>query len=169
MAKNKMAREWGAMLIREVHDRAINRGGYVYELSRLARVGAGKIDKVSSLANSLGFRLAIQPPEEAGSGNWYTMGGKWRDQLKTMVFHFLERENAELIAEGRREDVDLIVRKSKLRDALHDSGLCADVFTEWLKYRNPKVPSMESFCILAMFEGFGLEWREIPLKSVTNG
>lgn len=161
MAKNEQAREWGAQLIRDVYNRARSKGGYIYQLAKMAEVGAGQLNKVCELAHRLGFWMVIQPPEEVGTWRWYAMGGKWRDQLKTMVFHFWERENAELLDDGRENDVDAIARKSKLRDALHDDfGLSADSFTDWLQ--NGKVPTMENFCKIALFEGFKIEWREIP-------
>jgi hypothetical protein len=77
-----------------------------------------------------------------------------------MVFHFWERENAELIESGRDAELELIVRDTKLRRSLADMGLGADSFTDWLQ--KGKVPTMENFCILALFEGFKIEWREIP-------
>lgn len=160
MAKNEQAREWGASLIRDVVNRARWKGGYIYQLAKMAEVGAGQLRNVSELANKLGFWLVIQPPEEDGTGRWYAMGGKWKDQLKAIVFHFWERETAELIADMREAYVDAVDRESKLRDALHDFGLNADSFTDWLQ--KGKVPTMENFCILALFEGFKVEWREIP-------
>ena len=160
MAKNEQAREWGAQLIRDVVNRARWKGGYIYQLAKMADVGAGSLAKVAELAGKLGFWLVIQPPEEDGTGRWYAMGGRWRDQLKAMVFHFWEREDAELIESGREAEIELIVRDTKLRRALADMGLGADSFTDWLK--DGKVPTMESFCILALFEGFKIEWREIP-------
>ena len=160
MAKNEQAREWGAQLIRDVVNRARWKGGYIYQLSKMADVGAGSLAKVAELAGKLGFWLVIQPPEEDGTGRWYAMGGRWRDQLKAIVFHFWERETAELIDDGREVYVDAIDRESKLRDSLHDFGLNADSFTDWLQ--KGKVPTMENFCKIALFEGFKIEWREIP-------
>lgn len=160
MAKNEQAREWGAQLIRDVYNRAKWKGGYIYQLSKMAEVGAGSLAKVAELAGKLGFWLVIQPPEEDGTGRWYAMGGKWRDQLKAMVFHFWEREDAELIESGREAEIELIVRETNLRRELADMGLSVDSFTTWLK--DNVVPTMESFCILALFEGFKIEWREIP-------
>ena len=160
MAKNEQAREWGAQLIRDVVNRARWKGGYIYQLAKMADVGAGSLAKVAELAGKLGFWLVIQPPEEDGTGRWYAMGGRWRDQLKAIVFHFWERETAELIDDGREVYVDAIDRESKLRDSLHDFGLNADSFTDWLQ--KGKVPTMENFCKIALFEGFKIEWREIP-------
>ena len=160
MAKNEQAREWGAQLIRDVVNRARWKGGYIYQLSKMADVGAGSLAKVAELAGKLGFWIVIQPPEEDGTGRWYAMGGRWRDQLKAIVFHFWERETAELIDDGREVYVDAIDRESKLRDSLHDFGLNADSFKDWLQ--KGKVPTMENFCKIALFEGFKIEWREMP-------
>lgn len=159
MPKNAEAREWGASLIREVVDRAAQKGNWNYTMSRMARAGAGSLECVSRFADSLGYRLVIQPPEEKDSGRWYSMGGNWKEILKTMVFHWWTREDEELIKTGHEDYVDRVFRDTKLRRDLRDAGLSADSFTDWLQ--KGKVPTMESFCILAMFEGYGVEWREV--------
>ena len=159
MVKNKEARDWGAALLREVVERAAAKGKTNSEMTRMAYVGAGAMDRVANMAAGMGFRLVIQPPEERGSGRWYAMGGSWRELLKTMVFHWWNREDEELIATGNEDQLDRIFRKSEIRKQLHDAGLNADCFTEWLQ--NGKTPTMETFCLLARFEGFGIEWREV--------
>ena len=160
MAKNPEAREWGARLIREVVDRAAAEGKTNSVLTRLAYVGAGSMDNITHMAAEMGFHLVIQPPEEDGTGRWYAMGGDWRELLKTMVFHFCNREDAELIADGKADKLECIYRKSRLADDLRSAGLRTESFTYWLCRR--KVPTIESFCILALFEGFKIEWRKIP-------
>ena len=160
MAKNEEARKWGAQLLRDLVDMAREKGRYHTLLTRMAYVGAGQLETVSRLAAGLGYQLVIQPPEEKDSGRWYAMGGNWKELLKTMVFHWWNREDEELIATGNENQLDRVYRKSEIRNQLHDAGLNADCFTEWLQ--NGKTPTMETFCLLAQFEGFGIEWREIP-------
>lgn len=159
MAKNMEARRWGAELLREVVERARQKCRTNPMLTRMAYVGAGQVETAAKLAASLGYQLVIQPPEERGSGRWYAMGGKWKELLKTMVFHWWNREDEELIATGNESKLDYINRDSQIRRDLHDAGLSAECFTEWLQ--KGKTPTMETFCILALFEGFGIEWREI--------
>lgn len=159
MAKNLEAREWSARLIREVVEMAAAEGKTNSSLTRMAYVGAGILDNVVNMARGMGYQLVIQPPEERESGRWYAMGGKWKDQLKAMVFHFMNREDEELIAAGKGDKLECLTRSSELRKALHEAGLNTECFTYWLQ--KGKVPTMETFCLLAMFEGFGIEWRRI--------
>ena len=159
MAKNLEAREWGAALIRQVVELAAAEGKTNSVLTRLAYIGAGSMDNIAHMAAGMGFQLVIQPPEEEGTGRWYAMGGSWRELLKTMVFHFCNREDAELIADGKADKLECIDRKSNLRTELQRAGLSTESFTYWLQRR--KVPTIESFCILAMFEGFKIEWRRV--------
>ena len=160
MARNKEARDWGAALLREVVERAAAKGKTNGVMTRMAYVGAGAMNNVANMAAGMGFRLVIQPPEERGSGRWYAMGGSWRELLKAMVFHFCNREDEELIANGLESKLENVVRPSNLSKELHEAGLSVESFTYWLQ-RN-KVPTIESFCLLALFEGFGIEWREVP-------
>lgn len=159
MPRNPEAREWGAKLIRDVVNMARERRRTNATLTRMAYVGAGQLETIARIAASLGYRLVIQPPEERGSGRWYAMGGNWRELLKAMVFHWWNREDEELIAAGREDELDKIYRDTKIRTALREAGLKAVTITDWLQ--NGKVPTMESFCVLALFEGFGIEWREV--------
>ena len=157
MARNETARAWSAELIRQLADHANQRGKTIYNLNRMATVGAGQVDTVARIAATVGYQLAIQPPEERGSGKWYAMGGNWRELLKTMIFHWWNREDEELIATGL--ETDTIDRVSNIRKQLKEAGLNARCFTDWLQ--NNKTPTMENFCILGMFEGFQIEWREV--------
>lgn len=159
MARNEEAREWGAALLRQVVEMAAADGKQNSVLNRMAYVGAGAVDNVVHMARGMGYQMVIQPPEERGSGRWYAMGGRWRDQLKAMVFHFCNREDAELIADGKENKLECVVRPSRLREELARSGLSVDSFTYWLQ--KGKIPTMESFCLLALFEGFGIEWRRV--------
>lgn len=159
MPKNLEARRWGAELIREVVDKAREKGRTNTVMTRMAYVGAGQLETVSRIAAGLGYRLVIQPPEERDSGKWYAMGGNWRELLKTVVFHWWNREDAELIATGHENAVDNVTRDSQIRRDLRDAGLNASIFNDWMQCG--KVPTMESFCLLCMFEGFGIEWREV--------
>ena len=159
MPKNAEARRMGARLLRELVESARQQGKTNSFLTRMAYVGAGQIDTITRLSAGLGYQLVIQPPEEAGTDNWYAKGGKWKELLKTMVFHWWNREDEELLRTGNEHQLDLIFRKSELRNHLYEFGLNADCFTEWLQ--NGKCPTIESFCILAMFEGFKVEWRKI--------
>ena len=159
MAKNIEARRMGARLLEDVVARAREKGKSNSLLTRMAYVGAGQIETITRAAAGLGFELVIQPPEEAETENWYAKGGKWKELLKTMVFHWWNREDDELIRSGNEHQLDLIYRKSEIRKKLYEAGLNADAFTEWLQIG--KCPTIESFCILAIFEGFKVEWREI--------
>lgn len=160
MARNLEARQWGAALLREVVERAKEKGKKDSVLTRLAYVGSGRMDVIERLAASLGYYLVIQPPEQAGSGKWYAMGRNYRELLKAMVFHFWTAEDEELIKKGTVDSIDNLTRRSERRKKLHEMGLDAETaFTGWLG-KNRKVPPIESFCILAMCEGFKIEWRE---------
>lgn len=159
MARNLEARQWGAALLREVVERAKEKGKKDSVLTRLAYVGAGRMDVIEHLAGSLGFYLVIQPPEEYGSGRWYAMGRNWKELVKAMVFHFWTAEDEELIKHGTLDSIDNLTRRSERRKKLKDMGLDAEsAFTGWLCRH--KVPPIESVCILAMCEGFKIEWRE---------
>lgn len=159
MARNLEARQWGAALLREVVERAKEKGKKDSVLTRLAYVGSGRMDVIERLAASLGYYLVIQPPEQAGSGNWYAMGRNYRELLKAMVFHFWTAEDEELIKHGTLDSIDNLTRRSERRKKLKDMGLDAEsAFTGWLCRH--KVPPIESVCILAMCEGFKIEWRE---------
>ena len=159
MARNLEARQWGAALLREVVERAKEKGKKDSVLTRLAYVGSGRMDVIERLAASLGYYLVIQPPEQAGSGKWYAMGRNYRELLKAMVFHFWNAEDEELIKHGTLDSIDNLTRRSERRKKLKDMGLDAEsAFTGWLCRH--KVPPIESFCILAMCEGFKIEWRE---------
>ena len=159
MARNLEARQWGAALLREVVERAMEKGKKDSVLTRLAYVGSGRMDVIERLAASLGYYLVIQPPEQAGSGKWYAMGRNYRELLKAMVFHFWTAEDEELIKHGTLDSIDNLTRRSERRKKLKDMGLDAEsAFTGWLCRH--KVPPIESVCILAMCEGFKIEWRE---------
>ena len=161
MPRNENAKTEAAEFIRKLNDLAHAKMRNSAELNRMSYTGSARLDTIAELAKSLGFYLVVQPPEET-ENKWYAMGGKWRDILKSMVFHFLERENAELVASGREKLLDAVHRDTEISEQLHQAGLNTGSFNEWLCRMNGKKPSLESVFILADFEGFKLDWREMP-------
>ena len=158
MARNEEARSWGAALLNDVVKRALDKGKYDSKLARMALAGAGHLDKVTQLARGIGYQLVIQPPEET-ENNWYPYGGKWKELVKAIVFHFYNAEDEELIAAGRTDELEKLNRESERRTKLKNMGLDFSTVTQWMT--KSTVPPLESFCILALCEGFKIEWREV--------
>jgi hypothetical protein len=163
--KNEKALLMSSELIRKVHALAAAKKRFSTAMNRFKYNGRASLKGVCEAAADLGYYLVIEPPEERGK--WYNSGGQWRELLKRLVFHWWERKNAELILYGRDEEVDNISASTMLRKQLEEEGMSPLIFTEWLKERT--VPSFENFCLLAMFEGFGVDWREIPEGENRNG
>ena len=131
-----------------------------YLLNRLARSGTANIDHLSKLADELGYRIAIHPPDKEG---WYACDGKWKELVKMMVFHFWTAEDEELIAEGKLGKLEMIDRTSKRRTRLLDKyGISARKFTSWLQHG--QIPKLDSFLALAKAEGFMVKWSKIRTK-----
>ena len=156
--RNEQARAWSAALIREFVEKARKKGKSCSILNRIAYIGAARMDVLFHYAQQYGFQLVIQPPEEQNN-KWYAMGGSWKEMLKAMVFHFWTAEDEEVLAAGRPEDLEKVTRQTERRTKLTRMGISIEAINGWL--RRHQVPQMESFCILALCEGFKIEWREV--------
>ena len=129
-----------------------------YMLNRMAKSGSASLDNLAKLAEEMGYRIAIHPPDKDG---WYACGGKWKDVLKMMVFHFWTAEDEEIIASGNIDQLEKIDRTSERRKRLFSEfGMDARCFTSWLTHG--QVPKLESFLVLARAEGFKVKWSKIP-------
>lgn len=156
---NDESKKMAAELTRKLYNLAKEKGRYNRYLTFAAATGGCRLADLSDAAKSVGYWLVIEPPEERGK--WYNASGQWKELLKRLVFHWFERRNAWLVANGRAEETDnLYVMDTPLRRDLEAQGLSPVTFGQWL---NKGVrPSFASFCLLAAFEGFRIDWREIP-------
>ena len=144
--------------INNLIDLAAKDGNSHYMLNRMAKKGSASLDNLTELAEKVGYRIAVNPPDKDG---WYACGGKWKDVLKMMVFRFWTAEDEEIIASGRLDQLEKIDRTSNRRTRLlHEFGMDARCFTSWLT--KGQVPKLESFLVLARSEGFKVKWSKIP-------
>lgn len=162
--RNEKAHALAKSLILKLHDIAKARGKTDRTLVNMCYRESAQVDNLCAVANRLGYWLVIESPESRGK--WYNSGGQWRELVKRLVFHWWNRKDEELIRSGHAEKTDNICDTTELRRQLEAEGLSPVSFTEWLK--NRKVPSFDSFCLLALFEGFGVDWREIPMEERTK-
>lgn len=134
---------------------AIEKGLKNSSLDHVKKIKNVSLDVIVDIADSLGYRLALEPPEK---NLWFTCGGNWKDLLRMLVFHFWNLEDAELISKGKLNLVEEINRTSDRRvRLLKEFGMDAKCFTTWLQ--KGKIPSFESFLVLAAAEGFKVMWR----------
>lgn len=156
---NDEAKKQAAELTRKLYNLAKAKGRDNRYLTFAAATGGCRLVEIADAAKAVGYWLVIESPEERGK--WYNASGQWKELLKRLVFHWYERRNQWLVANGRSEETDnLYVMNTPLRRELEAQGLSPVTFGQWL---NRKVkPSFASFCLLATFEGFRVDWREIP-------
>lgn len=149
-----------ADFITELIELAAKQGKSHYMLNRMAKSGSASLDNLSKLADEMGYRIAVKPPD---SEQWYACGGKWRDVLEMMVFRFWTAEDEEIIASGNLDQLEKIDRTSDRRTRLlYQFGMDARCFTSWLQ--KGQVPKLESFLVLARAEGFKVKWSKIPTE-----
>lgn len=149
-----------ADFITELIELAAKHGKSHYMLNRMAKKGAASLDFLSKLADEMGYRIAVKPPDADG---WYSCGGKWKELVKMMVFHFWTAEDEEIIASGNLDQLEKIDRTSDRRTRLlYQFGMDARCFTSWLQ--KGQVPKLESFLVLARAEGFKVKWSKIPTE-----
>lgn len=158
--KNQKAHALAKSLLIKLYDIAKEKGKTDRSLVNMCYRESAQLDNLNLIANRLGFWLVIEAPEERGK--WYNSDGHWRELVKRLVFHWWNRKDEELLRTGRADKIDNLCEKTELRRQLEMQGLSPAAFTEWLK--NRKVPTFDNFCLLAQFEGFGVDWREIPLE-----
>ena len=139
---------------------AAKQGKSHYMLNRMAKSGSASLDNLSKLADEMGYRIAIHFPDKDG---WYSCGGKWKELVKMMVFHFWTAEDEEIIASGSLDQLEKIDRTSERRTRLlYQFGMDARCFTSWLQ--KGQVPKLESFLVLARAEGFKVKWSKKPTE-----
>ena len=149
-----------ADFINELIELAAKQGKSHYMLNRMAKSGSASLDNLAKLADEMGYRIAIHFPDKDG---WYSCGGKWKELVKMMVFHFWTAEDEEIIASGRLDQLEKIDRTSDRRTRLlYQFGMDARCFTSWLQ--KGQVPKLESFLVLARSEGFKVKWSKIPTE-----
>ena len=149
-----------ADFITELIELTAKQGKSHYMLNRIAKKGNANLDFLSKLADEMGYRIAVKPPEK---DVWYACGGKWKDVLKMVIFHFMNAEDEEIIASGNLDQMEKIERTSDRRTRLlRDYGINARYFTLWLQ--KGRVPKLDSFLTLAKSEGFKVKWSKIPTK-----
>ena len=130
-----------ADFLNELIERAAKQGKSHYMLNRMAKSGSASLDNLSKLADEMGYRIAIHFPDKDG---WYSCGGKWKELVKMMVFHFWTAEDEEIIASGNLDQLEKIDRTSDRRTRLlYQFGMDARCFTSWLQ--KGQVPKLESF------------------------
>ena len=149
-----------ADFLNELIELAAKQGKSHYMLNRMAKSGSASLDNLSKLADEMGYRIAIHFPDKDG---WYSCGGKWKELVKMMVFHFWTAEDEEIIACGNLDQLEKIDRTSDRRTRLlYQFGMDARCFTSWLQ--KGQVPKLESFLVLARAEGFKVKWSKIPTE-----
>ena len=149
-----------ADFITELIELAAKQGKSHYMLNRMAKSGSASLDNLSKLADEMGYRIAIHFPDKDG---WYSCGGKWKELVKMMVFHFWTAEDEEIISSGNLDQLEKIDRTSDRRTRLlYQFGMDARCFTSWLQ--KGQVPKLESFLVLARAEGFKVKWSKIPTE-----
>jgi hypothetical protein len=149
-----------ADFLNELIELAAKHGKSHYMLNRMAKSGSASLDNLSKLAEDMGYRIAIHFPDKDG---WYSCGGKWKELVKMMVFHFWTAEDEEIIASGNLDQLEKIDRTSERRTRLlYQFGMDARCFTSWLQ--KGQVPKLESFLVLARAEGFQVKWSKIPTE-----